>query len=613
MATFRQHKFHIPVLGVGYSVDAPVKVAKYGISSVISLVDDGIMEELRKHYLEKIGQPYERIQSSEEDSRARRITEYLNTVNLLVKDQIIKLKNSVLEKSSDLTRFFEMLPNRSELKILYNRMLGEEDQKQKMEIQNQLCELIEPGSIDVNIMTKLDKVNYDSAGNPLPPEFNDAHSALRGFAKSDLESSIVFSAGMNPRLYSYIETFDDFYPKADGSIKKKITIKVSDFRSALIQGKFLAKKGLWISEFRIESGLNCGGHAFATDGLLLGPILEEFKNRKSELLQSLLEIYLPALSKKGIIVDGESMNFEVTVQGGVGINSEQEFLLRYYEVNSVGWGSPFLLVPEVMNVDEYTLQKLCDAGEDDIYLSEVSPLGVPFNNLRDNSKDIEKQQRVANNKPGSACKIKYLVSSKEYSDKPLCTASITYLKNKIAALKESDMTQNEFEEQYNKAVDKVCLCEGLTVPALIVNNIESPKQSRATSVCPGPNLAYFSKVSTLKEMADHIYGRINLITHSSRPNMFVKELSIYIEFLKKKIEDNTKSFSAQVEANLNTFTNNLMDGINYYRNLIPEMIEEPGKVKEKMREELEELEQRLLSLSTNPISSFRNLAVQNTA
>ena len=71
---------------------------------------------------------------------------------------------------------------------------------------------------------------------------------------------------MNPRLYSYIENFEDFFPTKNGIIKKKIILKVSDYRSALIQGKFLAKKGLWVSEYRIESGLNCGGHAFASDG-----------------------------------------------------------------------------------------------------------------------------------------------------------------------------------------------------------------------------------------------------------------------------------------------------------------------------------------------------------
>ena len=52
------HKFHIPVLGVGFSVDAPLKAAKYGISSVISLVDDTLMEKLRMHYLVKNNKKY---------------------------------------------------------------------------------------------------------------------------------------------------------------------------------------------------------------------------------------------------------------------------------------------------------------------------------------------------------------------------------------------------------------------------------------------------------------------------------------------------------------------------------------------------------------------------
>src|SRR5690606_5648422 len=110
-------------------------------------------------------------------------------------------------------------------------------------------------------------------GDPLPIEYSDALSALKGFALSQLKSSVVFSAGLNPRLYSFCEQFPDFFPTENAGPNKKIILKVSDYRSALIQGKFLAKKGLWVSEFRIESGLNCGGHAFATDGLLLGPIL----------------------------------------------------------------------------------------------------------------------------------------------------------------------------------------------------------------------------------------------------------------------------------------------------------------------------------------------------
>ena len=152
-------------------------------------------------------------------------------------------------------------------------------------------------------MTKLDKANFSSGGNPLPNEFNDAHAALRGYSQSNLISSIIFSAGMNPRLYGYMESFKDFFPNSDGNFKKKIIIKVSDFRSALIQGKFLAKKGLWVSEFRIESGLNCGGHAFPTNGNLLGPILEEFLIRNNELHDTVRELYLKSLSKKGLKIE----------------------------------------------------------------------------------------------------------------------------------------------------------------------------------------------------------------------------------------------------------------------------------------------------------------------
>ena len=56
----------------------------------------------------------------------------------------------------------------------------------------------------------------------LPSEYNDAHAALRGFANSKLNSSVVLSAGMNPRLYSYMDNFDDFFPNENGELNKKI-------------------------------------------------------------------------------------------------------------------------------------------------------------------------------------------------------------------------------------------------------------------------------------------------------------------------------------------------------------------------------------------------------
>ena len=228
---------------------------------------------------------------------------------------------------------------------------------------------------------QIDKDNF-SDDEQLPVMYNDAHAALRGFVNSTTNSSVVFSAGMNPRIYSYMEIFDAFYPNANGEFQKRIILKVSDFRSAMIQGNFLAKKGLWVSEYRIESGLNCGGHAFATDGFLLGPILEEFKNKKDELIQSAYSLFTNALASKNKIVPNEPPILKITVQGGVGTAEEHQFLLDHYQVDAVGWGSPFLLVPEATSVDVETRKLLADAKEKDLYLSNISPLGVPFNTIK---------------------------------------------------------------------------------------------------------------------------------------------------------------------------------------------------------------------------------------
>ena len=588
------HNFHIPVLGTGFSIDTPLKVARYGISSVISLADDMLMERLRRFYLEKREEAYVPITDEEEDSRAKRITAYLNMVNRIAKEQFHKLKESAFESGSEMVKYFSMLPDLSALKIRFNEMLVA-DNTLVADIQKWLRENIRSGEIDVNIMTKLDKANYDSHGNQLPVEYNDAHAALRGFAKSELESSVVLSAGMNPKLFSYMETFNDFYPASDGRFKKKIIIKVSDFRSAFIQGRFLAKKGLWVSEYRIESGLNCGGHAFATDGYLLGPILEEFKEKKEELLNSVTALYTEALNKKNRHYNIDSLKIEFTVQGGVGNSAEHNFLIRKYGVKSVGWGTPFLLVPEVMNVDKDTLEALSKAGEDDVYLSNVSPLGVPFNYLRGSKKELEKIERIENGKPGSLCPKKYITFNKEFSDKPLCTASITYINKKIKELKEKLIFPEEYKKEVEKVTDKVCLCLGLGASALSVNDIETPKTSNATAVCPGPNIAYFSKIATLKEMVDHIYDRINLITAAHRPNMFIKELSLYIDYFMNKLDESIKPHSAQVEEYFNNFHNNLVDGINYYKNLIPELKEETIKAREKIIQDLEELENKIIS------------------
>ena len=559
----KKHTFHIPVMGVSFTIDSPLKVSKYGIDSVISLVDDSLFEKLRKMYSEKFEVPYHEISDKIDDFRAKRITSYLNFVNDQAEKKIEELKNATVEKTNEIKEYFNMLPDSSSIKKEFNSLT--EKYFNFSEIKTWINENLTPGSIDVNIMTKVDKANYKD-GEKLPIEFNDAHAALRGYANSDLKSSIILSAGMSPRLYSYIENFDDFYPDKNGEIKKKVVLKVSDYRSALIQGKFLAKKGIWVSEYRVESGLNCGGHAFATDGFLLGPILAEFKKHRSELNSEVTEILFKALANKGKPVPSE-LPLLVTAQGGVGTAEEHQFLMDEYNVDSVGWGSPFLMVEEATTIDNHTREQLMNAKEDDMYLSGRSPLGVPFNSLRESTKDIEKLALAEQGKPGSFCPKQYLVSNTEFTDKPICTASYRYQRLKIKELTNLNLEANEHKAKYDSIIEKSCLCVGLRTSALLVNNLDRDGESEGVSVCPGPNTAYFSKMSSLKEMVDHIYGRVNVISRQDRPNMFVKELSIYINYLKDKFEETKLTMTAKQEKYLMTFAENLKDGVSYYQDL----------------------------------------------
>ena len=341
----RQHTFHIPVMGLSYTIDTPIKVARFGISSVISIVEDNLIEMMRRHYYKVIGVAYNPIGIDEADYRAKRITDYLNLVNSIVEDQVSTLKKEPFTPRSDIVKYFEMLPESSTLKSLYLELESlPSAEKEKRE--NYLRTQILPGSIDVNIMTKVDRNIYHKDGTVVE-DGSDAVAALRGYANSDLkDSSVIFSAGMNPRLHNYLESCSAFDVNEDGDFSKKVVIKVSDYRSALIQGKYLAKKGVWVSEFRIESGLNCGGHAFATEGFLLGPILEEFKTNRQQLTDSLFEIYNAAVLKKTGRTFLYSPAIKITVQGGIGTSEENSFLLQHYKAAATGWGNHFYWCPK---------------------------------------------------------------------------------------------------------------------------------------------------------------------------------------------------------------------------------------------------------------------------
>lgn len=591
------HKFHIPVMGLAFTIDSPVKVARYGISSVISIMEDRLIEMMRGYYYAYINEPYIPITVKEENYREKRITDYLNLVSRIVTEQVEKLKKSAFETGSEIVKYFEMLPEDSALKHLYHQMTRSADDLEKERLEKILRSKVTAGSIDVNIMTKLDKNNFTKDG-VLIEDGSDALAALRGYAKSELSnSSVIFSAGMNPRLYNYLEKMREFDAKGPGQFEKKIVIKVSDYRSALIQGKYLAKKGIWVSEFRIESGLNCGGHAFATDGYLMGPILEEFKMKKAELTSSLFEIYNKSLEVKGVETFSEPHPIKITAQGGIGTYEENEFLHNYYGIESAGWGTPFLLVPEATTVDNPTLERMQKAKKTDIVLSKNSPLGVRFHYLKGTSSDLEKKQRIDRGKPGSPCTEKHLVSNTEFTTEPICTASSKYQKLKIQQLQSLNLPAKQYEQELQTVLDKECLCIGLSNAAS--HKYEKPfiKNLNSVTICPGPNIAYFSKAVSLQEMTDHIYGRTNIITDNSRPHMFINELYIYITYLKEHLleeEDNTADIKKSKY--YTGFYNQLEAGINYYRDIAQSSNGLPVHTREKFNNDLNEAELKLEAL-----------------
>ena len=569
----KNHTFYIPVMGTAFTADSPLKVAHYGINTVIALADDVLLERLREYYSRLNNLSYNEIKKDKKDYRAERITSYLNMVNRIVLKKFEYFISSTKESFDEIKKYFSMLPNTSKVKGEFNKLV--EEKFSFDELSNWLKKNLLIGSIDVNIMTKVDKTNYFKK-QELPSEYNDAHAGLRGYANSDLASSVIFSAGMNPRLYGYIASFDDFFPQKDGYIKKKIILKVSDYRSAVIQGKFLAKKGLWVSEYRIESGLNCGGHAFATEGYLMGPILAEFRDKRQELIDDIFSILKVALEKEERIIPEQRLSVRITAQGGVATPEEHEFLINHYKLDTVGWGTPFLLVPEATTVDQKTRKQLVKAKEEDLYLSNISPLGVPFNTLRNSSKDIERFQKIEEGKPGSPCPRKFLALSNEYGSEGVCTASRLFQKNKI-------------EEQgiSNKIIEKTCLCMGLAATAMINYEVET-RESKGVSICPGPNMAYFQNELSLSDMVNHIYNGVDGIVRSDRPNMFINELKMYLNYFSDKIEQHKNNWERKSEKQLNNFADNMSNGIAYYQEMFDSIGENFSNARESVTNALDD-------------------------
>lgn len=555
------HTFHIPVMGTGHSADTPIRVAPFGITSVISIIDDILLEKIRKYYCNEYSMEYSRIQKNAEHGRAKRIKAYLETVSKIVQIRLENIKKQPFFKKNDKTKYFELLPDNSELKIKYNKLLKMEAGLEKDLLAKDLTNRMIPGSIDVNIMVKLDRRIYYDNVRPIADEFSDAKTALKGYAKSCLDSAIVFSAGINQRLFDYMTNFKEFYRDKTGTIKKRIILKVSDFRSALIQGKFLAKKGLEIYEFRIESGLNCGGHAFASNGFLLPDLLKEFKEKRDMLTAKFQPLVQKYYSKMGWEYPENALNSKplITVQGGIGNNGEDLRLRNQFGMDLTGWASPFLLVPEVTCVDSSTRELLRKSCKEDLYLSDVSPLGVPFNNIHNSGSEIQTKEMTAKGRPGSPCLKGFLVSNTEFTNIPICLASRQYQEKKLEQIKSMEISAEEKQRLSLKVVEKACLCDHLGNGALIALGIRDEKNS-PQSICPGPNIAWYNRLYSLKEMTDHIYGKSRSLVPSERPHMFAAEIIMYVDYFEKLLSNDSYT---QIEIKrLREFKNNLEDGMN---------------------------------------------------
>jgi hypothetical protein len=584
------HQFHIPVLGLCYTIDTPLMVARYGISSVLSIVEDQLIEDMRAFHSLRNGIAFTPITEKDPDHRAKRITAYLDLLQDLVNIQVNDLKEQPFETGSDIQKYFDLLPAGSPGKVAFEAMLAMENGERKKQAQQELKDGIVAGAIDVNIMAKLDNPSYTENGEKMPDEYCHAVAALRGFANSKLASSIIFSAGYNPRLFNFAEQCEDFYPNG-GYLTKKIILKVSDYRSALVQGKLLAKKGLWVSEFRIESGLNCGGHAFPTEGILMGPILEEFKNNRQTLAKELFALCNDALHLKGKEAFIELPVQKISAQGGVGTNEEQQLLLEYFQLDSIGWGSPFLLVPEVTNVDQTTLEELATAQPSDYFLSDASPLGVPFHNFRKTTSESQRLNRIANDRAGSPCYKKILASDTEFTELPICTASRQYQTLKKEQLQLAGTSAGN-KLQLEKLQAKDCLCEGLTSSTRLKNGIKLSHKLSAVTICPGPNLKWFSGIFSLKEMVDHIYGRISITNSLYRPHMFINELKLYVDYLEKELKETASSLNQKQIKYFQKFKTNLLAGIEFYRNMLASVSNSNS-----ILEELGLFEKELLSIA----------------
>src|SRR5690606_11315635 len=116
-----------------------------------------------------------------------------------------------------------------------------------------------------------------------------------------------------------------------------------------------------------------------------------------------------------------------------------------------------------------------------------------------------------------ACPKKFVALNKEFKEKGICVASREYQHLKIKELENENLALEAYQIKLNQITEKSCTCVGLGTSALLAYNLDTKVEGEGVSICPGPNMAYYSKIMSLKNITDHIYGRDNMITRTDRP------------------------------------------------------------------------------------------------
>jgi hypothetical protein len=69
-------------------------------------------------------------------------------------------------------------------------------------------------------------------------------------------------------------------------------------------------------------------------------------------------------------------------------------------------------------------------------------------------------------------------------------------------------------------------------------------------------------------MIQHIYGNDTVLRVTNRPNVFIKELKMYLDYFKNECAEATNEISAAQLKKLQAFKKNMLEGIEYYQNIL---------------------------------------------